>query len=167
MTPIVYGVGNRGATLLSHELGVPFAKLMWGDKNRPVTRLFLEHALLISDVMVAIELACRQAGNVRLVTATELASRRVKGHQLVTTGTMDTLLVHPREVFRVAVVTSASAVILMHNHPSGDATPSGADITVTRELIKAGQLLRIEVLDHVIMGNPNHSSLRELGNFYS
>ena len=93
--------------------------------------------------------------------------RRVKGHQLVTIGTMDTILVHPREVFRVAVISSAAAVVLMHNHPSGDSTPSEADIKVTRDLIRAGQLMKIEVIDHVIMGNPNRSSLRELGFFYS
>ena len=50
-----------------------------------------------------------------------------------------------------------------HNHPSGEPTPSEADIKVTRDLIRAGQLLKIEVLDHVIMGNPKHTSLRELG----
>ena len=93
--------------------------------------------------------------------------RKVKGHQLVTIGTMDMLLVHPREVFRVAIVCSASAVVLMHNHPSGDPTPSEADIKVTRDLIRAGQLLKIEVLDHVVMGNPNRSSLKELGYFNS
>ena len=92
--------------------------------------------------------------------------RKVKGHQLVTMGTMDTLLVHPREVFRLAVMTSASAIVLMHNHPSGEAAPSDADIKVTRDLIRAGQLLKIEVLDHVIVGNPARSSLRELGYFY-
>ena len=91
--------------------------------------------------------------------------RRVKGHQLVTIGTMDTLLFHPREVFRVAVIASAAAVILMHNHPSGDPTPSEADIKITRDLIRAGQLMKIEVLDHVIMGNPGRSSLREAGYF--
>jgi len=93
--------------------------------------------------------------------------RRVKGHQLVTIGTLDTILVHPREVFRVAVVCSAAAVVLMHNHPSNDPTPSEADIKVTRDLIRAGQLMKIDVLDHVIMGNPNRCSLRELGYFYS
>jgi DNA repair protein RadC len=93
--------------------------------------------------------------------------RRVKGHQLVTIGTMDTVLVHPREVFRVAVVGNAAAVVIMHNHPSGDPTPSEADIKVTRDLIRAGQLLKIEVLDHVIMGHPGRSSLREAGFFYS
>ena len=91
--------------------------------------------------------------------------RRVKGHQLVTIGTLDTILVSPREVFRAAVVSSAAAVILMHNHPSGDPTPSEADIKITRDLIRAGLLLKIEVLDHVITGNTRHSSLRELGCF--
>jgi hypothetical protein len=93
--------------------------------------------------------------------------RRVKGHQLVTIGTMDTILVHPREVFRVAVISSAAAVVLMHNHPSNDPTPSEADIKVTRDLIRAGQLMKIEILDHVIMGNPAWSSLREMGYFWS
>ena len=93
--------------------------------------------------------------------------RRVKGHQLVTIGTMDTLLVHPREVFRLAIMAGASAIVLTHNHPSGESSPSEADIKVTRDLIRAGQLLKIEVLDHVIIGNPTHSSLRERGYFYA
>lgn len=95
--------------------------------------------------------------------------RKVKGHYLVSTGTMDTILVHPREVFRLAIIASASAIVLMHNHPSGDSSPSEADIKITRDLIRGGQLIKIDVLDHVIMGagNPNHTSLRSLGYFYS
>ena len=93
--------------------------------------------------------------------------RRVKGHQLVTIGTLDTLLVHPREVFRAAIIAAASAIVVMHNHPSGEPQPSEADIKVTRDLIRAGQLMKIDVLDHVIVGNPNHCSLRTLGYFYS
>lgn len=92
---------------------------------------------------------------------------RVKGHQLVTFGTMDTLLVHPREVFRGAIIAGAAAVVLVHNHPSGEPTPSEADIKVTRDLIRAGQLVKIDVLDHVIMGKQKHSSLRELGYFHN
>jgi DNA repair protein RadC len=92
--------------------------------------------------------------------------RRVKGHQLLTIGTMDTILVHPREIFRAAVVCSAAAILVMHNHPSGDPTPSEADIKITRDLIRAGQLLKIDVLDHIIIGNPDRSSLRENGYFY-
>lgn len=89
--------------------------------------------------------------------------RRVKGHQLVSIGTMDTLLVHPREVFRAAIIAGASAIVLMHNHPSGESTPSEADIRVTRDLIRAGQVLRIEVLDHIIVGHNRRTSLREQG----
>ena len=92
---------------------------------------------------------------------------RVYGHQLVTIGTLDTLLVHPREVFNVAVAMRAAAVVMMHNHPSGEATPSEADIKITRDLIRAGQPLKIEVLDHVIIGAGQHRSLREIGCFYN
>jgi DNA repair protein RadC len=90
----------------------------------------------------------------------------------ITDGTLDTLLVHPREVFRKAIAANAAAVVLAHNHPSGDPTPSEADIKVTRDLIRAGQLLKIEVLDHVIIGRAtpdrpkDYASLRELGYFY-
>jgi DNA repair protein RadC len=93
--------------------------------------------------------------------------RRIKGHYLVSIGTMDTILCHPREVFRLAIMASAAAIIIAHNHPSGEATPSEADIKITRDLIRAGQLLKIEVLDHIVIGHPNHTSLRSLGYFYS
>lgn len=86
--------------------------------------------------------------------------RRVKGHVLISTGTMDTCLVHPREVFRPAIAASASAIILTHNHPSGDPSPSEADVRVTRDLIRAGQLLKIEVLDHIIIGAPSPDRVR-------
>ncbi len=92
--------------------------------------------------------------------------RRVKGHQLVSIGTLDTILVHAREVFRAAIIVGCAAIVIMHNHPSGEPTPSEADIKVTRDLIRAGQLLKIDVLDHVIVGRDRHSSLRELGYFY-
>lgn len=91
----------------------------------------------------------------------------------ISQGTLDTILVHPREVFRAAIVANAAGIVLVHNHPSGDPTPSEADIKVTRDLIRAGQLLKIEVVDHVIIGHAtaervkDYSSLRELGYFYS
>jgi DNA repair protein RadC len=92
--------------------------------------------------------------------------RRILGHNLVSLGTLDSCVVVPREVFRPAIIAAGYAIILTHNHPSGDATPSDADIKVTRDLIRAGQLLRIEILDHVIIGE-KHVSLRELGFFSS
>ncbi len=88
-------------------------------------------------------------------------------------GLLDTILVHPREVFRAAIAANAAAIVLVHNHPSGDPAPSEADIKVTRDLIRAGQLLKIEVVDHVIIGRAtperqkDYASLRELGYFYA
>jgi DNA repair protein RadC len=99
--------------------------------------------------------------------------RRLLRVERLAHGTLDTLLVHPREVFRAALLAHAAAIILVHNHPSGDPTPSEADIRVTRDLIRAGQLLKIEVLDHIILGRRtsdrprDYVSLRELGYFYS
>lgn len=100
--------------------------------------------------------------------------RRAIGCEVISSGTLDTLLIHPREVFRAAIVMNAAALILFHNHPSGDIQPSEADIKVTRDLIRAGQLLRIDILDHLIFGRvlppqqpKNFCSLRELGYFYT
>ena len=73
---------------------------------------------------------------------------------------------HAREVFRPAIVAAGSAIVLTHNHPSGDPTPSEADIKCTRDLIRAGQLLKIELMDHVIIGSDRHVSMREQGYFY-
>ncbi len=92
--------------------------------------------------------------------------RRIRGHNLISIGTMDTTLVHPREVFRMAIARGANSIVLMHNHPSGESQPSEADIRVTRDLIRAGQLLKLEVIDHVIVGNRNLCSLRTMGYFY-
>ncbi|HXF10335.1 MAG TPA: JAB domain-containing protein, partial [Desulfuromonadaceae bacterium] len=97
--------------------------------------------------------------------------RLIRVHE-ITDGTVDTLLVHPREVFKSAIAANAAAIVVAHNHPSGDPSPSEADIKVTRDLIRAGQLLKIDVLDHVIIGRAtpdrpkDYASLRELGYFY-
>ncbi len=105
---------------------------------------------------------CKEAFVVLILNA----RRRIIGHNLVTLGGLDVCLVHPREVFRPAIIAAGSAVVLMHNHPSGDCTPSEADIKVTRDLIQAGQVLKIDLLDHVIVGQ-KYFSLREGGYFYT
>jgi DNA repair protein RadC len=80
-----------------------------------------------------------------------------------TRGILDASLIHPREVFRLAVVERASGVILVHNHPSGDPTPSAEDRAVTRQLQEAGRALGIPVLDHVIVGDGRFTSMGEAG----
>lgn len=86
----------------------------------------------------------------------------------ITLGLADASLAHPREVFREAIASGSSALVLAHNHPSGDPTPSAEDIRLTRELVAAGKVVGIPVLDHVILGRPDsagrsHVSLREAG----
>jgi len=94
------------------------------------------------------------------------------GHFRVAEGLLSEILCHPREVFRGAIVAAAHSIVVVHNHPSGDPTPSDSDISATRELIKCGKLLKIQVLDHIIIGRPapgrarHYTSLRELGYFY-
>ncbi len=89
---------------------------------------------------------------------------RVIGLNVVSIGILDSALVTPREVFKPAILANAACVILCHNHPSGDPAPSPEDRQITRRLYDAGQLLHIEVLDHLIVGeNGAFQSLKELG----
>jgi len=86
----------------------------------------------------------------------------IKEH-LISKGTLNSSLVHPREVFNLAVKVSANSLILVHNHPSGDPTPSKEDEVVTKNLINAGEILGITILDHIVIGNNKFVSLREKG----
>ncbi len=107
----------------------------------------------------------------RLVAIHLNTRRRTIGWHLISLGTLDGCLAYPREVFRTAIVNNAHAIILMHNHPSGEPIPSDADVRVTKELVTAGRHLKMEVLDHIIVGSnadmpAAHVSLRELGMIY-
>jgi len=86
---------------------------------------------------------------------------RLRDLRKVSEGTLTTSLVHPREVFRPAIRESAAAVVAVHNHPSGDPEPSSEDLDVTRRLAEAGRLLGIPLLDHVVVGQGGHVSIRE------
>jgi DNA repair protein RadC len=81
----------------------------------------------------------------------------------VSVGSLNSSIVHPREIFKIAIRRSSAALILVHNHPSGDPTPSGEDVEITRRLVESGKLLGIDVLDHVIIGDGRYTSLKEKG----
>lgn len=83
--------------------------------------------------------------------------------EVVSIGSLNATVVHPREVFKAAILANAAAVVLCHNHPSGDPEPSGADLQLTRRLVKAGDVIGIEVLDHVVLTETGFVSLRERG----
>ncbi len=103
----------------------------------------------------------------------QVLTLNVKNHLLnrhmISLGLADSSLAHPREIFRSAIADGASSIILVHNHPSHDETPSAEDIRLTRVLVEAGKVIQITVLDHIIIGqandngSPGYYSLREAG----
>ena len=88
---------------------------------------------------------------------------QVQGALLITRGILNSSLVHPREVFRAAIAEAAAGIIVVHNHPSGDPTPSADDRAVTRQLVEAGRMLDVPVYDHVIVGGDRYVSFAEAG----
>lgn len=91
------------------------------------------------------------------------ARHRVRALETVSTGSLNASLVHPREVFKPAIALSAAAVIVAHNHPSGDPRPSGDDLELTGRLDRCGELLGIALLDHLVVGDVEITSIREYG----
>lgn len=79
----------------------------------------------------------------------------------VSIGNLNSSIVHPREVFKIAIRRSSASMILVHNHPSGDPTPSSEDISITKRLLESGKILGISILDHIIIGNKTYVSLKE------
>ncbi len=90
------------------------------------------------------------------------ARHQITGKEVISVGSLDASIVHPREIFKNCIKKSAKAIILVHNHPSGDPTPSDEDIYVTKRLIDAGRLLGINVLDHVVVAEGSYVSIKEL-----
>jgi DNA repair protein RadC len=100
-----------------------------------------------------------------VVVLTMNAKNRMIGRHLVTLGLADTSLVHPREVFRPAILDGAVSIILVHNHPTGEVDPSAEDVKVTRQIIEAGRVMGVRLLDHVIIGRGEKpfNSIRDSG----
>jgi DNA repair protein RadC len=131
--------------------------------RRTMTRLGRERLQVTSPRSVA-ELLLPQYGSrpVEHFGVVLLDTRhRVLRIAVVSTGTLDSSVVHPRDVFREAVATRASALVLFHNHPSGDPEPSPEDVEITKRMMAAGLLMGIDVLDHVILADVRFCSLRE------
>ena len=87
----------------------------------------------------------------------------ITGIFTVSTGSLNTSIMHPREVFKRAMLQNAASIIVCHNHPSGDSTPSTEDINITKRLYEAGEILGIKLLDHIIAGDNSYTSLKEKG----
>lgn len=88
------------------------------------------------------------------------AKGQINGINQVAKGSMTSCIVHPREVFKGALMTATTAIIVAHNHPSGDPKPSSSDLAITRRLKQAGKLLGVEVIDHVVVGDDSWESIK-------
>ncbi len=186
------GVGGENVLELSNRLLVKYKGLA-GLARAPFADLADEHGLgeaKVTTLKAAFELGRRLAvtapeertqvrspadaanllmGEMSMLEQEELrvmlldTRNRVLGVNKVYTGSLNTSVIRTSEIFREAIRRNAAAIIVSHNHPSGDPSPSPEDVAVTRNLIQAGQLLDIEVLDHLVIGYQRFVSLKERG----
>lgn len=150
------GIAKAAQLLAAVELGRRIALEQMGEQpaiTRPDDVYALLHAQLRDEKQEQVLLLLLNTRN------------RVIHRATITKGTLDSSLLHPREVFREAIRHSASSIILAHNHPSGDPTPSADDIQITRQIHRAGQVVGIDLLDHVIIGDGRWVSLKAQGIF--
>jgi DNA repair protein RadC len=123
-------------------------KMSIGKSKEPIGR---------SSILTPIQVynLCKELGELNQETFAVIClntNKKVISKNIITIGVVNQTLVHPREVFRVAIQDGASFIIIVHNHPSGEVTPSSNDITLTKQILEAAKLLSIPILDHVIIG---------------
>jgi len=147
-------------TMRLRELTVRYA-VKKDDKGRPV---LIGRALMTPRESAAVLVPLLQHEPSEVFAVLFLSTRHhVLAYHEVGRGTLDTVLVTPREVFKAALLANAAAVILCHSHPSGDPTPTRDDFELTSRLSAAGALLGIEVLDHIVVGDSRYVSFKEIG----
>ncbi|MGQ9756162.1 MAG: RadC family protein [Desulfotomaculales bacterium] len=152
----VSGIGPAKAVQIKAALEIGRRVATSAPESRPVVRTPDEAAKLVMETMRHLDREHFQA----LLLNTK---NQVLSIETISVGTLDSSTVHPRELFKIAVKKSAAAVILVHNHPSGDPTPSQADIDLTGRLVQAGSILGIGVLDHIVIGDNRYTSFKACG----
>ena len=115
------------------------------------------------DTLPVLEAELSELGYEKFIALALNTKNHVTAVLPVSSGSLNASIVHPRELFQRAILANAASIIVCHNHPSGDPTPSPEDIALTRKLVEAGQLLDIPILDHVILGYGKYSSFKEMG----
>jgi len=152
----VPGIGAARASQLVAAVEIGRRTLLRRREDRPQILTALDAAKLVVPQFGS--LPVEQFGLLLLDT-----KHRVLRMTRLSVGTLDASIVHPREVFRAATAANAAAIVLFHNHPSGDPSPSDDDVALTRRMIKAGELMGITVLDHIIVAENAFASLRDRG----
>jgi DNA repair protein RadC len=155
---------------LTHIAGIGPAKALELQASlelgRRVARARLPEAAAISRPQDAADLLMEELRHLReehFVVLFLNTKNRVIGRQTLSIGSLNASVVHPREVFRAAIRRSSASILCAHNHPSGDPTPSQEDILLTKRLAEAGEIVGIELLDHIVIGDHRFVSLKELG----
>jgi len=148
--PVVKRIYNipRWKTALVREGAIP---VEWKQIRSP------------SDVFNAVRDYLADADREYFLTLMLSSKNNITGVNVASVGTLNSSLVHPREVFKAAILANAAAVVLVHNHPSGIPDPSNEDLEITRRLVEASKIIGIEVLDHLIIGDGCWASLKEKG----
>jgi DNA repair protein RadC len=164
------GLAAAGAAELAREPGMGPAKtatlLAALEVGRRLASRRLRSGQIVrgpADVHHHFHARLRDARHERFLLLLLDGRHRLLREVVISQGTLTASLVHPREVFRPALREAAAAVVLVHNHPSGDPTPSREDREITTRLVEAGELLGVPVLDHVVVAERGYTSLRELG----
>lgn len=152
----LHGLGSAKASELKAALELGRRSVSADPMTRPVVNSPQDIAHLVMEEMRFLD-----REHFRIVSLS--TKNHVLGISSISVGSLNSSLVHPRECFKEAIRRNSNAIILLHNHPSGDPTPSREDIDVTRRLADGGQILGIEVLDHVIIGDNRYISLKERG----
>lgn len=151
----VRGIGRAKAAVLVGAFELARRLREPRDKDRPLRSA--------ADVVWWVEPRMRRLEREEVWALLLDVKHRVIGEHVVSVGHLSGAPVHPRELFKEAVRRSSAAIVVVHNHPSGDPTPSGDDLALTKRLRDAGEILGIKLLDHVIVGDGGHVSLKEAG----
>ena len=152
----VAGIGRARAAQVLAAVELGRRTLTRGGVERPKLRSPAQLAAYLLPLYGAA--AVEQFGVVMLDTKHHLIRVRI-----IAIGTLDSTVVHPREVFREATAAAAAAIVLFHNHPSGDPAPSDDDLILTSRMLSAGMVMGIDVVDHIILGDQRYCSLLEVG----
>lgn len=160
---------RQGTTTLSIESLVAIKGVSIATASKILASLELAKRHLLRDVepLVSMHDVIERLSDIRakqqeyLICLSLDGGQRLIAQRTITIGTLDSLLAHPREVYADAIADRAASIIIAHNHPSGDASPSQKDISLTQQLAAAGQLLGIALRDHIILSKTTHFSFRQ------
>jgi DNA repair protein RadC len=152
----LHGMGDAKTAQLKAALEIGRRLLLTSQESRPQIRSPTDAAQLM-----LIEMSHLDQEHLRVLCLD--TKNRVQKIQTVYVGSLNSSIVRVGEVFKEALRLNSAALIVVHNHPSGDPTPSPEDVLVTRQIVEAGQLLEIEVLDHLVIGHGRFVSMRERG----